>query len=102
MKLLIILALISSVYCGINNSITVLGNGTIYLAHTNNCAIYKITSNINNNNSFTKTVVVGNDTKKGNVNDFNGLNARLTEPRSIINSDDDSLCLLYTSDAADE
>lgn len=95
MKLLIILALISSVYCGINNSITVLGNGTIYLAHTNNCAIYKITSNINN--SFTKTVVVGNDEKKGDVNDFNGLNARLIEPRSIINSDDDSL-LFFVDD----
>ena len=43
MKLLIILALLSSVYCGINNSITVLGNGTIYLAHTCNSAIYEIT-----------------------------------------------------------
>ena len=29
MKLLIIVALLSSVYCGINNSITFLGNGTI-------------------------------------------------------------------------
>tara|TARA_B100001758_G_scaffold230006_1_gene225327 strand:+ start:24 stop:1760 length:1737 start_codon:yes stop_codon:yes gene_type:complete len=96
MKLLIILALISSVYCGINNSITVLGNGTIYLAHTNNCAIYKIK---NINNSFEKVVVVGdiNAEKKGNVNDFNGLNARLTEPRSIINSDDDSL-LFFVDD----
>lgn len=95
MKLLIILALLSSVYCGINNSITVLGNGTIYLAHTNNCAIYKITSNINN--IFEEVVVVGNAEKKGNVNDFNGLNARLTEPRSIINSDDDSL-LFFVDD----
>lgn len=91
MKLLIILAILSSVYCGINNSITVLKNGTIYLAHTNNCAIYEIKEDINN--SFTKKVVVGdiNAEKRGNVNDFNGLNARLEQPRSIINSDDDSL-----------
>jgi len=93
MKLLIILTLISSVYCGINNSITVLGNGTIYLAHTNNCAIYEI----KNNTTATKVVVVGDSSKKGNVNDFNGLNARLTEPRSIINSDDDSL-LFFVDD----
>lgn len=97
MKLLIILALISSVYCGINNSITVLGNGTIYLAHTNNCAIYKITSNIN---TFEQVVVVGdiNAEKKGNVDDFNGLNARLEQPRSIINSDDDSLLFFVDND----
>lgn len=97
MKLLIILALISSVYCGINNSITVLGNGTIYLAHTNNCAIYEIKNNTTA--TATKVVVVGdtNALKKGNVNDFNGLNARLTEPRSIINSDDDSL-LFFVDD----
>ena len=42
MKLLIILALISSVYCGIRNNITVVNNNTVYLAHTHNCAIYKI------------------------------------------------------------
>lgn len=97
MKLLIILTLISSVYCGINNSITVLGNGTIYLAHTNNCAIYEIKNNTTA--TATKVVVVGdtNALKKGNVNDFNGLNARLTEPRSIINSDDDSL-LFFVDD----
>lgn len=89
MKLLIILALLSSVYCGINNSITVLGNGTIYLAHTNNCAIYEIKTN--DNGTFFYTVVVGDDSKRGDVNDFNGLNARLEQPRSIINSDDDSL-----------
>ena len=85
MKLLIILALLSSVYCGINNSITVLGNGTIYLAHTNNCVIYEIKTQ--DNGSFFNTVVVGDDLKRGNVNDFNGLNARLEQPRSIINSD---------------
>jgi len=89
MKLLIILALLSSVYCGINNSITVLGNGTIYLAHTNNCVIYEIKTQ--DNGSFFNTVVVGDDSKRGNVNDFNGLNARLEQPRSIINSDNNSL-----------
>ena len=89
MKLLIILALLSSVYCGINNSITVLGNGTIYLAHTNNCVIYEIKTQ--ENGSFFNTVVVGDDSKRGNVNDFNGLNARLEQPRSIINSDNNSL-----------
>ena len=89
MKLLIILALLSSVYCGINNSITVLGNGTIYLAHTNNCVIYEIKTN--DNGSFFHTVVVGDDSKRGDVNDFNGLNARLEQPRSIINSDNNSL-----------
>lgn len=89
MKLLIILALLSSVYCGINNSITVLGNGTIYLAHTNNCVIYEIKTQ--NNGSLFNTVVVGDDLKRGNVNDFNGLNARLEQPRSIINSDNNSL-----------
>ena len=89
MKLLIILALLSSVYCGINNSITVLGNGTIYLAHTHNCVIYEIKTQ--DNGSFFNTVVVGDDSKRGDVNDFNGLNARLEQPRSIINSDDNSL-----------
>lgn len=99
MKLLIILALISSVYCGINNSITVLGNGTIYLAHTNNCAIYKIKKNTTSI-FFTEEVVVGDidAEKKGNVDDFNGLNARLEQPRSIINSDDDSLLFFVDND----
>ena len=95
MKLLIILALLSSVYCGINNSITVLGNGTIYLAHTNNCVIYEIKTQ--DNGSFFNTVVVGDDSKRGNVNDFNGLNARLKQPRSIINSDNNSL-LFFVDD----
>ena len=91
MKLLIILAFLSSVYCGINNSITVLGNGTIYLAHTCNSAIYEITPTTLN--TFTATIVIGDITGaiKGDIDNFNGLNARVENPRSIINSNDSLL-----------
>jgi hypothetical protein len=85
MKLLIILTLLSFVSCGINNSITVFNNNTIYLANTNNAVIYKLTKNVN---TYEKKVVIGKDTIKGNVSDYNGLEARLTNPKSIINDFD--------------
>lgn len=85
MKLLIILTLLSFVSCGINNSITVFNNNTIYLANTNNAVIYKLTKN---ENRYEKKVVIGNEKIIGNVSDYNGLEARLTNPRSIINDFD--------------
>jgi len=85
MKLLIILTLLSFVSCGINNSITVFNNDTIYLANTNNAAIYELTKNANET-EYKKKVVIGNPSIKGNVSDYNGLEARLTNPRSIINT----------------
>ena len=63
MKLLIILTLISSVYCGIRNNITVVDNNTLYLAHTHNCAIYKIDIN-----TSTPEIVVGNTNYFGELN----------------------------------
>lgn len=100
MKLLIILSFISTVYCGINNSITVLGNNTIYLTHTNNCAIYKIEKLNNTTNNFTSSVVVGDkDGKiKGDIDMFSGLKSRLNNPRSIICSSNDTTLFFVDDD----
>ena len=100
MKLLIILSFISTVYCGINNSITVLGNNTIYLTHTNNCAIYKIEKLNNTTNNFTSSVVVGDKDGriKGDLDMFSGLKSRLNNPRSIICSSNDTTLFFVDDD----
>lgn len=95
MKLLIILTLLSFVSCGINNSITVFNNNTIYLANTNNAVIYKLTKNTNR---YEKKVVIGNETIRGNVSDYNGLEARLKNPRSIINDFDKRVLFFIDND----
>ena len=95
MKLLIILTLLSFVSCGINNSITVFNNNTIYLANTNNAVIYKLTKN---ENTYDKKVVIGNEKILGNVSDYNGLEARLTKPRSIINDFDKRVLFFIDND----
>jgi hypothetical protein len=81
MKLLIILALISSVYCGIRNNITVVNNNTVYLAHTHNCAIYKIDIN-----TSLQEIVVGdiNANYFGDRDAFIGTDALIKNPTSII------------------
>tara|TARA_B110001450_G_scaffold10135_1_gene10008 strand:+ start:2185 stop:3897 length:1713 start_codon:yes stop_codon:yes gene_type:complete len=97
MKLLIILTLLSVVTCGINNSITIFNNDTIYLANTNNSAIYKLTKNAN---KYEKKVVIGHKDalKKGNISNYNGLEARLTNPRSIINDFDKRVLFFIDND----
>ena len=95
MKLLIILTLLSLVNCGINNSITVFNNNTIYLANTNNAVIYKLTKNTN---TYEKKVVIGNERILGNVSDYNGLEARLKNPRSIINDFDKRVLFFIDND----
>ena len=95
MKLLIILTFLSFVSCGINNSITIFNNNTIYLANTNNAAIYKLTKNAN---KYTPKVVIGNETAKGNISNYNGLNARLKNPRSIITDFDKRVLFFIDND----
>ena len=95
MKLLIILTFLSYVSCGINNSITIFNNNTIYLANTNNAAIYKLTKNTNR---YEKKVVIGNETVKGNVSNYNGLKARLKNPRSIITDIDERALFFIDND----
>ena len=81
MKLLIILALISSVYCGIRNNITVVNNNTVYLAHTHNCAIYKIDIGTRQ-----QEIVIGdiNANYFGDRDAFLGTDALIKNPTSII------------------
>jgi len=96
MKLLIILALISSVYCGIRNNITVVNNNTVYLAHTHNCAIYKI--DIDNSQ---QEIVVGyiNANYFGDRDAFLGTDALIKNPTSII-TDYDQEVLFFVDDSS--
>ncbi len=84
MKLLILLFIISNVYCGITNNFTVLPNNDIYIAHTENSVIYKIV------NSTNVEVVVGQEGFHNNTLDTpsitNGINLLLYKPTSIIHS----------------
>jgi hypothetical protein len=79
MKLLIFLSIISIVNCV--NNITVFSNNTIYLAHTSNCLIYKLTKN---NNSYTNKEIVGKNGFFGNVNSLSGSESLIKYPRNII------------------
>ena len=96
MKLLIILALISSVYCGIRNNITVVNNNTVYLAHTHNCAIYKIDIN-----TPTQEIVVGDVNKNyfGDRDAFLGTDALIKNPTSII-TDYNQEVLFFVDDSS--
>ena len=83
MKLLILLFIISNVYCGITNNFTVLPNNTIYIAHTKNSVIYKIV------NSTDVQVVVGQvgfHNTTDTPDSTNGINLILYSPTSIIQS----------------
>jgi hypothetical protein len=96
MKLLIILALISSVYCGIRNNITVVDNNTVYLAHTHNCAIYKIDIN-----TAKPEIVVGDVNRNyfGDRDAFLGTDALIKNPTSII-TDYDKKVLFFVDDSS--
>ena len=85
MKLLILLLIISNVYCGIKNNFTVLPNNDIYIAHTENSVIYKKT------NSSSIQPIVGQEgihynNKKDTYEILNGSNCVLYKPTSIINN----------------
>lgn len=96
MKLLIILALISSVYCGIRNNITVVNNNTVYLAHTHNCAIYKIDISTQQ-----EKIVVGdtNTNYFGDRDAFLGTDALIKNPTSII-TDYNQEVLFFVDDSS--
>ena len=96
MKLLIILALISSVYCGIRNNITVVNNNTVYLAHTHNCAIYKIDIGTGQ-----QEIVIGdiNANYFGDRDAFLGTDALIKNPTSII-TDYNQEVLFFVDDSS--
>jgi hypothetical protein len=96
MKLLIILALISSVYCGIRNNITVVNNNTVYLAHTHNCAIYKIDIGTRQ-----QEIVIGdiNANYFGDRDAFLGTDALIKNPTSII-TDYNQEVLFFVDDSS--
>jgi len=96
MKLLIILTLISSVYCGIRNNITVVNNNTVYLAHTHNCAIYKIDIGTRQ-----QEIVIGdiNANYFGDRDAFLGTDALIKNPTSII-TDYNQEVLFFVDDSS--
>jgi hypothetical protein len=87
MKLLIFLAIIATVN-SVNN-ITVISNitNTIYLAHTSNCLIYKLT---NYNNIYTATIIVGQSGLFGDSIGVNGYDSLIKYPRNIIKNKDET------------
>jgi hypothetical protein len=84
MKLLILLFIISNVYCGITNNFTVLPNNDIYIAHTKNSVIYKKT------NDTTVVPIVGKEGFHSKNDEFakptQGSEFILYRPTSIINN----------------
>ena len=82
MKLLILLFIISNVYCCITNNFTVLPTSDIYIAHTENSVIYKIEQ------SASITVVVGKEGfhNRSDTSSSNGNELVLYKPTSIIHS----------------
>ena len=94
MKLFILLIILSFANCGINNNINLLKNDTIFLAHTDNAVIYKLTRN---GNEYIKKIVIGNENIVGNKSDYNGLEVLLKKPKSII-SDFNERVLFFIDD----
>lgn len=91
MKLLILLFIISNVYCGITNNLTVLPGTDIYIAHTENSVIYKISTTTFGS---TKEAIVGQEGfhgKEDKPDIINGANLVLYRPTSIINSLNNSI-----------
>jgi hypothetical protein len=84
MKLLILLFIISNVYCGITNNFTVLPNNDIYIAHTENSVIYKKI-----NSSTIPQPIVGQQSIHSKIDEpgpLNGSSFHLYRPTSIISN----------------